>query len=56
MAHKIRTMIHVMCIFPGITEIQSEPLVNNDSKITKGFTLEMQINSQRKNGPIKVIQ
>lgn len=38
----------------GITEIQSEPLVNNNSKITEGFTLEIQINSQRENESIQV--
>lgn len=43
---------NVICL--GITEIQSEPLVNN-SMLNEGFTLEIQINSQQKNGSIKGI-
>lgn len=36
----------------GIRGIQTEPLVKNNSNVDEGVTLETQLDSQRKNGPI----
>lgn len=49
---KNRNNVTCNTICLGITRMQSEPLVN-DSKTDEGFTFVTQLDSKRRNGPIK---